>query len=60
MEIEPRPQAAEDEDTTAEFEAGTPMAHRRTTVTVERETLSFIIRRPPAPEIRNEPSGGKS
>jgi len=52
MEIEPSrmplaEQATQQEDTTREFEARTEaMAHRRTTVTVERETLSFIIRRP--------------
>ena len=40
-------QAAQQEDTTAEFEAGTELrAHRRTTVTVDRETVSFLVRRP--------------
>jgi hypothetical protein len=45
-------QSAQPEDTTE------PMAHRRTTVTVERETVTFIIRRenPASPEIRNEPN----
>jgi hypothetical protein len=77
MKIEPRlasqaEQPAPQEDTTTEFPAGTePMAHRRTTVTVERETLSYLIRRPvggaaeqpadgeSAPETPNELSGGK-
>ena len=54
MKILPRrAQLAEDgtqqEDTTTEFEAGTErMAHRRTTVTVERETVSVLIQRPVA------------
>jgi len=71
MEIEPPRQATQKEDTTAEFEAGMqPMAHRRTVVTVERETVSVLIRRPAAgpanqppdedlPAVRNEPNGGK-
>jgi hypothetical protein len=77
MKSEPRPApqaepAAQDEDTTPELAAGMPpMAHRRTTVTVERETVTFLIRRPvvspadrPAegesvPEMPNELSGGK-
>jgi hypothetical protein len=51
MKIEPRgrPQADEDaqqEDTTAEFSPEPGLrVHRRTTVTVERETVSFFVRR---------------
>jgi hypothetical protein len=53
MKIEPRraplaEQAAQQEDTTSEIEAG-PRVHRRIQVTVERETLSFLVRRPMAP-----------
>jgi hypothetical protein len=45
----PAKQAAQQEDTTTEFETGDgPMAHRRVTMTVERETLSFLMRRPVA------------
>jgi len=48
-------QAAHQEDTT-ESEAGTaPVVHRRTILTVERETVSILIRRP----VRNEPSGSE-
>jgi hypothetical protein len=52
MKIEPRrlPQAqptAQQDDTTTEFGAGTePRIYRRTTVTVERETVSVLLRRP--------------
>jgi hypothetical protein len=51
MKIEPRraplaEAAAHQDDSTPEFEAGTvPAVHRRTTVTVERETLSILMRR---------------
>jgi hypothetical protein len=51
MKIVPRrtlvaEEAAHQEDTTAEFEAGTEQrGHRRMTVTVERETLSVLMRR---------------
>lgn len=39
-------QAARQEEATSDLEAGTgPRAHRRTTVTVERETISFVVRR---------------
>jgi hypothetical protein len=60
MKIEPRraplaEAAAHQDDSTPEFEAGTgPTVHRRTTVTVERETLSILMRRPivaPADEL---------
>jgi len=38
---------AHQEDTTTEFSAGTKQrVNRRTTVTVERETVSFLVRRP--------------
>jgi hypothetical protein len=61
MKIEPRP-ATHHEDTTAEFEAGTgtrvqPKVHRRTTVTVERETLSVLIPRSVV-EPANQPADG--
>jgi hypothetical protein len=52
MKSEPRrapppEEVAHKEDTTMEFEPGAARAgHRRTTVTIERETLSFLIRRP--------------
>jgi hypothetical protein len=77
MKIEPNraPQvepAAQQEDTTPELAAGMPpRAHRRTTVIVERETVTFLIRRPvvgpadqpaegaSAPEMPDELSGGK-
>jgi hypothetical protein len=40
-------EAAQEEDTTTELPAAPEqMAHRRTTVTVERETVSFLVRRP--------------
>jgi hypothetical protein len=40
-------EAARQEDTTPEFGAGAGRrAHRRMTVTVERETLSIFMRRP--------------
>ena len=43
------PQSAQHEDTTTEFEAGAELrAHRRTTVTVERETISIFVRQPVA------------
>jgi quercetin dioxygenase-like cupin family protein len=51
MNIEPRrgtpaKQTAQQEDTTTEFEAGAETrVHRRIQVTVERETVSFLIRR---------------
>lgn len=39
-------QAAQQEDTTAEFEAGMEQrGHRRMTITIERETLSVLMRR---------------
>jgi Arc/MetJ family transcription regulator len=42
----PREEGAHQEDTTPEFEAGARRStHRRTTVTVERETVSFLVRR---------------
>jgi hypothetical protein len=42
----PTEEPAHHEDTTPEFEAGVRRtAHRRTTVTVERETVSFLVRR---------------
>jgi len=50
MKIEPRrstpaKQTAQQEDTTTEFEAGAETrVHRRIQVTVERETVSFLIR----------------
>jgi len=45
-------QAAHQEDTTTEFETGSRRwAHRRTTVIVERETVSFLIRRPAAANV---------
>jgi hypothetical protein len=44
--------AAQQEDTTTEFPAGPEqMVHRRTTVTVERETVSFLMRRPVAEPV---------
>ena len=48
MKIEPQgtPSTAHPKDITPEFEAGTePRVHRRTTVTVERETISVLVRR---------------
>lgn len=43
-------EAAQQEDTTPKSDAGTePRAHRRTTVTVERETLSVFLR----PAVQN-------
>jgi hypothetical protein len=60
MKIEPRKgpvaeEATHSEDTTTEFKAGPQrLGHRRTTVTVERETVSFLLRRPVTPEA-NEP-----
>ncbi len=51
MRIEPlklplAKEPAQQEDTTPEFEAGTgSRAHRRITVTVERETVSILTRR---------------
>jgi len=43
----PAVMAAQPEDTTTEFTAGTEQrVNRRTTVTVERETVSFLRRRP--------------
>jgi Arc/MetJ family transcription regulator len=51
MKVRPRRgaplgQAAHKEDTTAEIEAGAPnQVLRRTTVTVERETVSVLMRR---------------
>jgi hypothetical protein len=42
----PTEEAAHQEDTTPEFEAGERRStHRRTIVTVERETVSFLLRR---------------
>lgn len=68
--------AVRQEDTTAEFQAGTEQRmHRRTTVTVDRETLLILTHRsvvddatethdqfslPAAPETPDEVSGGKS
>ena len=52
--------AAHQDDSTANFKAGTePTMHRRTTVTVERETLSILMRRPVAGATR-EPQDGKT
>jgi len=55
---------AQQEDTTADFGAGTePRAHRRTTVTVERETLSFLVSRPVAASGAGpgtQPRGGEA
>jgi len=54
MKIKPRrapvvEEASHPKDTTLEFEAGSRhRVHRQTTVTVERETVSFLIRRPVA------------
>jgi hypothetical protein len=48
MEIEPRRQAAQKEDSTE------ALAHRRTIVTVERETLSVLIRRPATEDLPAE------
>jgi len=39
-------EAAQEEDTTAKFAGAEARVHRRTTVTVERETLSILMRRP--------------
>jgi hypothetical protein len=40
-------EVAQEEDTTTEFPTGPEqIVHRRTTVTVERETVSFLVRRP--------------
>jgi hypothetical protein len=40
-------QSTQQEDTTTEFETGAEgMGHRRIAVTIERETLSFLTRRP--------------
>jgi hypothetical protein len=61
MKIEPHraplaEAAAHQDDSTAEFEAGTVQTvHRRTTVTVERETLSILMRQPVAEPVA-EPS----
>ena len=69
MKIEPRraplaEEAAHQEDTTPEFLAGAERrAHRRTTVTVERETLSILMRRtvvPPADEPADADSSPNS
>jgi hypothetical protein len=67
MKIEPRrapptEEAAHQEDTTTKFEAEPKRtAHRRTTVTVERETLSFLIRRTVAnPGDLSDPLDGKT
>ena len=58
-------EAAQEEDTTPEFETGTGIrVHRRITVTVERETVSIITRRqtaaatarPASAEMAPEPS----
>jgi hypothetical protein len=39
-------QAAQQEDTTSDFEAGMEQrGHRRMTITIERETLSVLMRR---------------
>jgi hypothetical protein len=49
--------AAQQEDTTPEFEIGTgSRAHRRITVTVERETVSFLVRRQAATVAAQAPS----
>jgi hypothetical protein len=69
-------QTVRQEDTTAEFQAGTERrVHRRTTVTVDRETLLVLTHRSvvedatethdqlllaAAPETPDEVSGGKS
>jgi hypothetical protein len=59
MKIEPRrapleEAAAHQDDSTPEFEARAGhTVHRRTTVTVERETLSILIRRPVAEPMAN-------
>jgi hypothetical protein len=51
MKIDPRraplaEAAAHQEDSTPEIEAGQGlMVHRRTTVTIERETISILVRR---------------
>jgi len=48
-------EAAQQEDTTPEFQTGTGRrAHRRITVTVERETVSILMRRTAAgPDVAN-------
>jgi hypothetical protein len=57
MKIEPRraplaEEAAHQEDTTPEISPRTERrAYRRTTVTVERETLSILMRRPVAEPV---------
>jgi len=64
MKIEPRrvppDRAAPQEPTTTEFESPAGLgAYRRTTVTVERETLSFLVRQPvgrPADQPANDSS----
>jgi hypothetical protein len=69
MKIEPRraslaEEAAHQEDTTPEIFLGTEhRAHRRTTVTVERETLSILMRRPvagPVAESAAQPAEGET
>ena len=50
-------EAAHREHITPEFEAGTePRVHRRTTVTVERETLSFLASRAVAEPVVTPPA----
>lgn len=62
MKIEPRrlplaQEAEQQEDTTPEFETGTgSRAHRRITVTVERETVSILTRRQVIP-VAAQPAG---
>ncbi len=67
MKIEPRrapptEEAAHQDDTTGELEPGAGRTgHRRTTVTVERETLSFLVRRTVAnPAEGSDPIDGNT